>query len=189
MHLKCISGKTRLAQRRCRSEAIRDETNINRKLTFLSFPLMLVACRMAQVSRRHERNCKVASRQKRPECTWSTPGVHLKLPPCGLPLNRVRGRPHGDRKRSEHAWSALGVHPGMQFRHTSFGTTPLSSGRRSRRDQHHTKADVLSFSFMLVTCRMIGHLRRRERNCKVASQQKRRHGPDCYGYKIRYNYT
>ena len=43
---------------------------------------------MARISRRHERNCKVASRQKRLESTWSTPGVHLKLPPCGLPLTK-----------------------------------------------------------------------------------------------------
>ena len=54
----------------------------------VSFPSMLVACQLAQMSRWRERNCKVASRQKRLESTWSTPGVHLKLPPCGLPLNR-----------------------------------------------------------------------------------------------------
>ena len=69
------------------------------KADVLSFPMMLVACRTAQVSRRHERNCKVASRQKRPECIWSTPGEHLKLPPCGLPLKRQKaflaGKPGG----------------------------------------------------------------------------------------------
>ena len=74
MHLKCISGKTRLAQRRCRSEAIRDETNIIRKLTFSAFHqcwsrVERLRCRagMSGIAKsRHARNAR------------STPGVHLE---------------------------------------------------------------------------------------------------------------
>ena len=37
VHLECIPGETRWAQRRCRPSAVRDKTNIIRKLTFSAF--------------------------------------------------------------------------------------------------------------------------------------------------------
>ena len=61
----------------------------------------------------------------------------------------------------------------MHSRRNALGTTPLSSERRSRQDQHHQKADVLSFPFMLIACRTAQMSRRRERNCKVESRRKR----------------
>ena len=60
----------------------------------------------------------------------------------------------------------------MHSRRNALGTTLLSSKRRSRRDQHHQKAETLSFPFMLVACRTAEMSRRRERNCKVESRRK-----------------